>query len=199
MKEIKYDGDLEKDISYFKEKRQGFFKKYVLNFPMVLSIFTLFIVLLYVYPIYFEPIINGQLANILAFSSVGVLAVYHQFYNYRLGKKKKQAYKNLRGLAKKLKEEDISVGKRAFRDSVSLEKADVLAGEERGKEAYQDAEKICQYFCLLDREDQIRVLQWVRDYLSKEQGQVFLLEEKDLNGMNLPVRRVLQKNESRTK
>lgn len=198
MKEIKYDGNFGEDMKYFKEKKTGFFHKYVFNFPFILCFATMLIEVVYVF-----PVISGPVANVIFFSGMGLLGVYHQIHNYWLVQKKRKAYRNLKSLSGSLKREGILVGKSSFREAVLVQGNDIVKarGEDDKKAVGSKEDKICQYFCLLDKDDQIRVLKWMKsqvgDILKNREmaGSLLLLEEEDQKDVVFPVRRVLKKDE----
>ena len=196
MKDIPYNGDLSKDIYYldnpFNLKEEAIFKG-IFNFS-ILTIVGLFA--------FSFGVIPFNLISLLIYIA-GCLGVNTLYTIIDITKKKRnmklklaKANSNINSLVESLDRNNISISKEKIIDAEISEKVTNSKTKDDNGIVLSKEKKIVEYFYLLDNNDKIQVLKQIKRNITSNKSKIncvslALLEDKDLEGKELPVRKTL--------
>lgn len=196
MKDIPYNGDLSKDIYYldnpFNVKEETIFKG-IFNFS-ILTIVGLFA--------FSFGVIPFNLISLLIYIA-GCLGVNTLYTIIDITKKKRnmklkfaKANSNINSLVESLDRNNISISKEKIIDAEISEKVTNSKTKDDNGIVLSKEKKIVEYFYLLDNNDKIQVLKQIKRNITSNKSNIncvslALLEDKDLEGKELPVRKTL--------
>lgn len=196
MKDIPYNGDLSKDIYYldnpFNVKEEAIFKG-IFNFS-ILTIVGLFA--------FSFGVIPFNLISLLIYIA-GCLGVNTLYTIIDITKKKRnmklklaKANSNINSLVESLDRNNISTSKEKIIDAEISEKVTNSKTKDDNGIVLSKEKKIVEYFYLLDNNDKIQVLKQIKRNITSNKSKIncvslALLEDKDLEGKELPVRKTL--------
>ena len=196
MKDIPYNGDLSKDIYYldnpFNVKEEAIFKG-IFNFS-ILTIVGLFA--------FSFGVIPFNLISLLIYIA-GCLGVNTLYTIIAVTKKKRnikskmsKANSNINSLVESLDRNNISTSKEKIIDAEISEKVTNSKTKDDNGIVLSKEKKIVEYFYLLDNNDKIQVLKQIKRNITSNKSKIncvslALLEDKDLEGKELPVRKTL--------
>lgn len=184
MKEINFEGDLKKYIDnsnpHFKEKVVALLE------GCDYSVWWLIIQLMMIFS-------SSGSFQLLAISVNIYFILFNSLfcYDYNIQLKKNESNQQLKKLIESLKGENVIVDPESFQRAVELKK-EVF-------KSISNQREIVRYFALLDKEEQIQILKYVRTQFYGFSGdnvvndQLFLLEEEDMKDVSIPFRRVYKK------
>ena len=200
MIEVKYDNDLEKDIETVNSKfnKKAIYRKTI---PFAVGVAAA------IYAAFGLGAIPVDAANVLyavggpALLYVGGTSIANAVLKKQHDNEVKQADSNILELANTLSEiEDINVAARDISEAIAVTKeATTTEKTNFEKNTMSKEEKIIKYFHLLDGCDQIQVLKQIAtdknhdNVIDNTEYETFLLEDKDLVGYQMPVRKKLTK------
>ncbi|MGN1312132.1 MAG: hypothetical protein ACI4U4_03875 [Bacilli bacterium] len=196
MKDIPYNGDLSEDIYYldntFNLKEEVIFKG-IFNFS-ILTIIGLFA--------FSFGVIPFNLVSLLVYivSCLGVNTLYTIIDITRKKRSMKlklaKANSNIYSLIENLDKNNISTSKEKIIDAEIKEKVTKSKTKDDNGNLLSKENKIIEYFYLLDNNDKIQVLKQIKRSITSNKSKIncvslALLEDKDLEGKELPVRKTL--------
>lgn len=196
MKDIPYNGDLSKDIYYldnpFSLKEEAIISS-IFNFGF-LAIVGLFA--------HSFGIISFNLSSLLIYIA-GCLGVNALYTIIAVTKKKRniksklsKANSNINSLVESLDRNNITISKEKIIDAEIKEKVTKSKTKDDNGNLLSKENKIIEYFYLLDNNDKIQVLKQIKRSITSNKSKInfvslALLEDKDLEGKELPVRKTL--------
>ena len=202
MKEIRYLGDFDEDVLNIKEPIgfRGRIKKFILQhflfFKSLVMLGFLAVVLVDIQNILLGELILASIIQLVGITSLS-LFVHVGFKQIRILSQSEHALLNLRkNLSKNF---GISISKKNLKESSMIKSDEATSLFCNQDNQNLKEEKIIRYFELLDREEQIQVLKYVRSSLMDKNRelsrkyQLFLLEEEDYELENIPVTRKLKR------
>lgn len=197
MKEIKYDGSLIEDIMDADEKLniKEFFAISNICFVIIATLINVYLFGLKVVPF---SLINLFTSTGCLLGAHGLITLVRYIYKKNIiNHKSKSAKRRLNVLAHEINMiNDTKITKDNIIDAQIKENLSRTKTVDQDGKFMSKQEKIIRYYYLLDNEDKIRVLKEIRKIIKErktktEASELQLLEDKDLENKNLPVRKTL--------
>ena len=198
MKNILYDGNLEDDI-YYLDNKFSFKKEFVfftLIYILVAGVFDVVCIKLGIIPFNLESILISSGIELFCGTIINLTTTLKRLNTYK--KNANNAKRNVFSLINELENNNISVTKERIVDSEMTEEVtkSVTSGDKG--EVLSKKEIITKYFYLLDKDDKIKVLKQIEEYIKSNKKKTSsisldLLEDDDLKKHELPVYKTLIK------
>lgn len=196
MKDIKYNSDLSEDIYNLNNNNVSHIsllssQYLILLLQMLISalIFNIFSI-----PTNIISIISFVVGNIV-FNFASAFIIKARMKD-KLNKINRRSNSNINNLINTLANNGLSTSKEKLIDCTICEELTSSRTTNEDNEVINTEDKIIRYFYLLDNNDKIRVLKQIkREIISNKtkinSNSLSLLEDKDLEGKELPVRKTL--------
>lgn len=196
MKDIKYNSDLSEDIYNLNNNNVSHIS--LLSRQMLILILQMMISAL-IFNIFSIPTniisIIAFLVGTIAFNFASITIIKAKMKD-RLNKINRKSNSNINNLIDTLDNNGLSTSKEKLIDCTICEELTSSRTINEDNDVISTEDKIIRYFYLLDNNDKIRVLKQIkREIISNktkiDSNTLSLLEDKDLEGVELPVRKTL--------
>lgn len=182
MKKYSYVGNLYEDIKKSKKKVDG---KFFLKFMLIdfIGLITVGIILR----------LCGFIDSVVRYLGVFTGVAIGQGLGNAIGKAKENSKYYLNKMADLYLDINLTFYDRAssvvrMKEAIILQKNEkVIEDTETMVPVLSNDEKLVTYFYLLDPEDKIQVLRQIKDNITKECSDIYLLEEEDLQKENIEI------------
>lgn len=196
MKDIKYNSDLSEDIYNLNNNNVSHIS--LLSRQMLILILQMMISAL-IFNIFSIPTntisIIAFVVGTIAFNFASITIIKAQMKD-RLNKINRRSNSNINTLINTLDNNGLSTSKEKIMDCTICEELTSSRTINEDNDVISTEDKIIRYFYLLDNNDKIRVLKQIKREIISDKTKInsnslSLLEDKDLKGIELPVRKTL--------
>ena len=188
MKEVKYEGDLERDIKLASDDLMD--KNNLINELTFISVVIVGIIL------GFQGINFLMFLDLLGGFIVGDLIIFGFYFN-KCQLNIWNAKRRINDLTMQLENQDVLVSELNLLNKVRIRKRRLRLKKEDTSRELTVEQRIVKYWTFLDKDDQIQILKCIRyDILNSNKMEVtqkmFLLEEEDKNNLSKSLKRELK-------
>ncbi len=196
MKDIKYNSDLSEDIYNLNNNNVSHIS--LLSIQMLILILQMMISAL-IFNIFSIPTniisIISFVVGTIVFNFASITIIKAQMKD-RLNKINRKSNSNINTLINTLDNNGLSTSKEKIMDCTICEELTSSRTINEDNDVISTEDKIIRYFYLLDNNDKIRVLKQIKREIISDKTKInsnslSLLEDKDLEGRELPVRKTL--------